>query len=82
VSFSRAGLSVGEDGAVVALESLVNHRLDFALFIEILLGRVRIKEIVEVKFSKSVRFFPDFDFMSIFVDFDEGVFEALLFLRG
>ena len=51
VSFSRAGLSVCEDGAVVAFESLVNHGLYFALFIEVLLGRVRIKEVVEVEFS-------------------------------
>ena len=80
VGFSGAGLSIGEDCAVVAFESFVDHGLDLALFVKVWLGGVGIEEVVEVEFSESVGLLSDVDFVFIFVDFDEGVFEGLFFL--
>jgi hypothetical protein len=80
VCFSGAGLSICEDSAVVAFESFVDHGLDLALFVEVGLGGGGIEEIVKVKFSEGVGLLSDVDFVFIFVDFDEGVFEGLFFL--
>ncbi len=80
MGFSGARLAVGKNCAVISLESLVDHGLDFALFIQIFLGGVSIKQIIEVKFSESARLFPDVDLMFLFVDLDKRVFESLFFL--
>lgn len=78
--FAGAGLSIGKDSAVISLKGLINHGLDLALFIEIFLGGVLIEEIIEVELPEGSRLVFDVDFVFIFVDFDEGVFEALFFL--
>jgi hypothetical protein len=44
------------------------------------LGGGGIEEVVEVEFSEGVGLLSDVDFVFIFVDFDEGVFEGLFFL--
>ncbi len=80
MGFSGARLAVCKNGAVISFESLVDHGIDFALFIKIFLGGVSIKQIIEVKFSESVRLFPNVDLMFFFVDLDQGVFESLFFL--
>lgn len=67
---------------MVAFESLVDHGLDFALFIQIFLGGVGIKQIIEVELSEGIGLLPDVDFVFILVDFDEAVLEALFFLWG
>ena len=82
MGFAGACLSVSEDGTVVAFEGFVDHGLDFALFVEILLGGVLVEEVIEVELPEAGGFVFDVDFVFVLVDIDEGVFEALFFFGG
>ena len=73
-------LSICEYRAVIPFQGLVNHRLNFALFINILLSGVLIEQVVEMELSQLAGLLLDVYFVFLLVDFDWIVFIPLLFL--
>lgn len=65
---------------MVPLNCFVDHVLNLALFIHILL-RIRLaKEIIEMEFPQCIIFFPDIYFMFVLVNLNQCVLETLFFL--
>lgn len=64
---------------MVSFQGFINHGFDLALFVDILLGRVLIKEVVKMKFPESAGLLLDVDFVFLLVDLDKTVLEPMLF---
>ena len=56
MGFSWSCLPIGKNGTVVALNSFIDHGLDFAAMIDILLGIFFGKKVVKMKWSFRVVF--------------------------
>lgn len=72
VGLAGASLSVGEDGGVVALQTLFDQVIDGALLIDIFLGGLVVEYVIKVKVLLLVAI-VDLDFFAVGVDLDTGV---------
>lgn len=80
VSLAGSCLAICKNSAMVTLESLVNHGVNSALFVDVFLGGCLIEKIIEVELPYGATLLLNVDFVFLLTYFDEVVFEALLFL--
>lgn len=80
VRLTGSCLAVCKNCAVITLESLVNHGVNSALFVDVFLGGCLIEKIIEVELPYGAALLLNVDLVFLLAYFDEVVFEALLFL--
>ncbi len=79
-SFSRSSLSISKNCTMISFHSFINHRLNFTLFINILLRIWLSKKIIKMKFSNRGRLLFNIDLFFILINLNKWIFKALFFL--
>lgn len=80
VCLSWPSLTVSENRTVIPLKSFVNHWLNLAFFINILLRCWMIKKIIELKLSQSWALLFDINLLPLLINLNKRIFRTILFL--